>query len=164
MSATDELRELLDERGVEYDETTEYVTTVYLDDKVVRYYGYDGDFSVEVIFPRPYLNNTAWLTPEQAVAATLGIGTMTAEQVRGFLNRHSMFDDTAWLHGTQELVFSEDELQAMADELNAELGSGTCENTQDDTDFMCSVCGKCVDNGRILGFNYCPNCGRRVVK
>lgn len=38
----------------------------------------------------------------------------------------------------------------------------TCRNTQHDTDFMCSVCGKCVDNGRILGFNHCPNCGARI--
>lgn len=39
----------------------------------------------------------------------------------------------------------------------------TCENTQHDADFMCSKCGKCVDNGRIIGFNFCPNCGRKVV-
>lgn len=39
----------------------------------------------------------------------------------------------------------------------------TCRNTQSDFDFMCSECGKCVDNGRIIGFNYCPNCGRKVV-
>lgn len=39
----------------------------------------------------------------------------------------------------------------------------TCRNTQSDFDFMCSECGKCVDNGRIIGFNYCPNCGRRVI-
>lgn len=44
-----------------------------------------------------------------------------------------------------------------------EVCRGTCRNTQSDFDFMCSECGKCVDNGRVLGFNYCPNCGRRVV-
>ena len=38
----------------------------------------------------------------------------------------------------------------------------TCRNTQHDLDFMCSECGKCVDNGRVLGINYCPNCGARV--
>lgn len=57
-SATDKLRRLLDERGVEYDETTDYVTTAYYGDQVIRYYGYDGNFSVEVIFPRAYFNNT----------------------------------------------------------------------------------------------------------
>lgn len=39
----------------------------------------------------------------------------------------------------------------------------TCRNTQNDFDFMCSECGKCVDNGRVMRFNYCPNCGARVV-
>lgn len=29
---------------------------------------------------------------------------------------------------------------------------------------MCSECGKCVDNGRVLGFNFCPWCGRRIVE
>lgn len=36
--------------------------------------------------------------------------------------------------------------------------------TQSDFDFMCSKCGKCVDNGRVLGFNFCPRCGRRIVE
>lgn len=49
------------------------------------------------------------------------------------------------------------------DIIAATPGRGTCKNTQHDADFMCSVCGKCVDNGRILGFNYCPNCGCKVV-
>ena len=39
----------------------------------------------------------------------------------------------------------------------------TCRNTQSDFDFMCSECGKCVDNGRVLGINYCPNCGAKVI-
>ena len=38
----------------------------------------------------------------------------------------------------------------------------TCRNTQSDFDFMCSECGKCVDNGRVIGINYCPKCGRKV--
>lgn len=39
----------------------------------------------------------------------------------------------------------------------------TCHNTQSDFDFMCSECGECVDSGRIMGFNYCPSCGAKVV-
>lgn len=62
---------------------------------------------------------------EQAIAATLGSGTLTAEDVRSFLNRHSRFDDATWMHGSQELVFDEDDLQAMADELNSKFGRGT---------------------------------------
>ena len=40
----------------------------------------------------------------------------------------------------------------------------TCKNTQHDLDFMCSECGKCVDNGRVIKINYCPNCGAKVVE
>lgn len=40
----------------------------------------------------------------------------------------------------------------------------TCKNTQSDLDFMCSECGKCVDNGRVIKINYCPNCGAKVVE
>lgn len=50
-------------------------------------------------------------------------GKLTAEQVRGFLERHSIFGDATWLHGTAELVFDENELQIMADELNGIFGS-----------------------------------------
>lgn len=71
-NATELLRKLLDERGVKYIKDSEYVTTVLMDDKMIRYYGYDGDFSVEVLFPRARLNGTTWFTPEQAIAATLG--------------------------------------------------------------------------------------------
>lgn len=46
----------------------------------------------------------------------------------------------------------------------ATLGKEICRNTQTDFDFMCSECGKCVDNGRVLGFNYCPSCGRKIEK
>lgn len=44
-----------------------------------------------------------------------------------------------------------------------ELPERTCRNTQSDFDFMCSECGKCVDNGRVLGINYCSNCGAKVI-
>ena len=40
----------------------------------------------------------------------------------------------------------------------------TCYNTQHDFDFMCSNCGKMLDNGRVIGVNYCPNCGAKVVE
>lgn len=39
----------------------------------------------------------------------------------------------------------------------------TCHNTQNDFDFMCSNCGKMLDNGRVIGVNYCPKCGAKVV-
>lgn len=151
-SATDCLREMLDELGVkhrDYNKATEWIGA---HGENITAYTTGGTGSNSMVV-KHYT-----LTPEQAIAATLGSepnpdglpvgltisedgnllnwrgenyvrqnsmdgGALTAEQVRGFLERHSMFDDATWTHGTQELVFVEDELQAMADELNAALGA-----------------------------------------
>lgn len=56
-------------------------------------------------------------TPEQAIAATLGRGTLTAEQVRDVIERHSM-----WVNGNNR-CFHNGAYEDIADELNAELGS-----------------------------------------
>ena len=56
--------------------------------------------------------------------------------------------------------------QPMTDENMAAHGwvrERTCHNTQSDFDFMCSKCGKMLDNGRVIGVNYCPNCGAKVI-
>jgi len=78
-------------------------------------------------------------------------GTLTAEQVREAIEKR--FDFDVWVPSAR--------WQAIADELNAELGSGTCENVDALANhgyFKCSECG-------IGGYgvpNYCPNCGARV--
>ena len=67
MSATDELRRMLDERGVEY-ERTEDDTTIYYDSDGNRYtYNVNPDSGWAQLFGYN-------LTPEQAIAATLGGG------------------------------------------------------------------------------------------
>ena len=48
--------------------------------------------------------------------------------------------------------------------IDATLGRGECKNTQEDFDFMCSECNRTYDHGRLLGFRFCPYCGRRVVE
>lgn len=122
---------------------------------------------------------------EWLLRVTLESDTLTAEQMREFLERHSMFDDATWSHGTAELVFDEDELQVMADELNAMLGGLICEPKwmlQDETqtqEFWCCECGNCgecfgvetresfplkVTIDRVSVPNFCPNCGTRVLK
>lgn len=73
MSATDELRRLLDERGVEWsDDGYPTTCTVWESDGIV-WYGLWRDGCIELI---------AWqVTPEQAIDATLGRGTCHAIEV-----------------------------------------------------------------------------------
>ena len=67
MTATDELRRMLDERGVEWDygiggaSTTEFMTS--------------SGLALSFMDWRDRLTCTTLLTPEQAIAATLGAGT-----------------------------------------------------------------------------------------
>lgn len=72
MSATDELRRLLDERGVEYEG----------DKDVTRFFGHDG-FEVvmqEDVDGKLDCLTPLYLTPEQAVEATLGRGTCNSDE------------------------------------------------------------------------------------
>lgn len=96
-------------------------------------------------------------------------GKLTAEDVRDFLNCNSVFDDTIWTHGEQELVFLEENLQTMADELNATLGRGTCRNEWAEFGkFRCSECWMQIDSISTntvapRPIKFCPNCGCEVV-
>ena len=73
MNATDELRRMLNERGVEWsapNDITHYIKTMWrngpFEYTAVETSG--GEFSV-------YAEHRYWLTPEQAIEATLGRGT-----------------------------------------------------------------------------------------
>ena len=71
MTATDVLRRLLDERGVEWgDDGYPTTCTVWASDGIV-WHGLWRDDCIELI---------AHLTPEQAIAATLGAGTCEADE------------------------------------------------------------------------------------
>lgn len=114
MSATDELRRMLDERGVEWGN--------------IRNDGSESDYLTEWQFEgiQSYAVATEWavggglslethrhhLTPEQAIAATVW---------RGTCHKVLDFDGTAWI---------------------------------------CSECGEHIGPRR---WNFCPNCGRKVV-
>jgi hypothetical protein len=109
-------------------------------------------------------------------AATVGAGTLTAEQVRecskgvyfegysdGATHRVNGIEETDW--------------QAIADKLNASLGAVTCRNKGFVDDggwyFVCSKCGCEFEYGDFAcefaeghGFGspkFCPNCGKKVV-
>ena len=177
MTETEELRCMLDERGVEYEAPHSGFTIVRTDNAVCKFYETleepeRGVFAVVT---------TDWLTPEQAIAATLGRGTLTADDVRDLIERHS---DASGGNGRD---FHNGAYVAIADELNATLGSCNCSNnctnserttTVDETWHVgfhmwngervtihvmeCSKCGRTYEhvNGN---YEFCPNCGRKLV-
>lgn len=118
--ATDTLRKLLDERGVEWEPIdgkhicfTEWHTHsgafVYTARESFRSYG-DHMLRVETCgLPKSCLI----ATPEQAIAATLGSGTLTANEVLNAVYKHG----ARW--------------QAIADELNTTLASEVNGDTSD---------------------------------
>lgn len=96
--------------------------------------------------------------------ATLGRGTMTADDVRDLIERHS---DACGGNGRD---FHNGAYVAIADELNATLGRGTCHNAAPSyLDFLCSECGFVHyhsdenDSGDGNEWHYCPSCGAEVV-
>lgn len=115
MTATDELRRMLDERGVEYrfSECTKVFDW--------HFNGANGEGDACAMEVQGGINILArGITPEQAIAATLGAGTCT-------------------------LINAADD-----------LGSGT-------SSFMCFECGYTALDDWWEEFNFCPNCGRRVI-
>lgn len=105
-------------------------------------------------------------TPEQAVAATLGSGKLTAEQVQdAVLENFEETHETRYDHWEP----SRFDWQAIADELNAAMGRETCEETEIYKFFR--GCPKCryvweymYDIGHRVGPNFCPRCGAKVRK
>lgn len=95
-------------------------------------------------------------------------GVLTAEQVQAVIFAHS-----SCAGRVDGKYFAEDiRMQAIADELNDELGSGTCENANKDGygfRFDCTECGysaivlNCATRLDELP-SFCPNCGKRVTR
>lgn len=123
---------------------------------------------------------------EQAIAATMGRGMLTADDVRDLIERHS---DASCGNGRD---FHNGAYVAIADELNATLGSYNCTNSErtetckvdvlntgDCAGYECSEyimhCNGCGHEFGYVLYNedgdvwmseppkYCPNCGRRIV-
>ena len=73
MTATDELRRMLDERGVEYETYIEQPTGF---EHVKWSFGEHGSADFNLEFGEPWLTMHGTISgPEQAIAATLGAGT-----------------------------------------------------------------------------------------
>ena len=118
---------------------------------------------IECTNPKCYAVTHGWSTEVEAIAAwntRAAHGTLTAEQVSKAVYAHSIHADCA-----------DADWQAIADELNAALGGGECENVAPDyLDFLCSKCGFVHyhsdenDAGDGNDWNYCPNCGKAVKR
>lgn len=162
MSATDELCEMLTGRCEEFFVNDFGVNWRYYSDPHTATESMDGTLIV------------TGLTPAQAVIATLGRGTMTAEQVQELMESNS--------HQYQSLTdpyvyLTEYDWQAIADELNGMLndadatserqgGAGTCHDVAGIDDvFECSACGGRYQAWAIKRWaRYCPDCGRRFIR
>ena len=170
-SATEVLRRMLDERGVEYftddderayDEpartTWDFVLCGYeMTVTVTEFVDIDGKTYLEMDFHHAF-------TPEQAIAATLGGGKLTKEDVQRALFAHSTYANYDGL----QLYASGIRTQEIADELNAALGGGECEVTShyyyDDYDiheFELS-CGHSYTMHDDMPYPFCPICGKKV--
>lgn len=85
LTATDELRRLLDERGVEYETYVEQPTGF---EHVKWNFGEHGSADFNLEFGEPWLTMYGVISgPEQAIAATLGPGT--CHPVEQHLDMHS---------------------------------------------------------------------------
>ena len=175
MNAIDELRRLLDECGIHWWAGDNERKTLWESNGLTWEYFNDE-------------NSDAWLgflgtceqdiTPEQAIAATLGGGKLTAEQVR-----KAIFNGSAYASYDGAKYYADGiHMQAIADELNVMLGHRTCTVTRD---FNCSNCGKQIGVVRNCEMyetcdgrqawksldhevcdvpNYCQNCGAEIIK
>lgn len=156
MTSTDDLRRLLDERGVEYE----------AEDMQTNMQTYWGDWCfMEPLDAKPHTLGAQCelmlipATPEQAIAATMGNDDNLLERENSKLE-HKLSNMETKLLKAQERI----------DELNATLSSGTCEMHRYKNalgfidEWKCSEC-----NADVSGIaddtppNYCPNCGRKIV-
>jgi hypothetical protein len=135
-TATERLRALLDERGVEWDADDEAMDDGSLS-QVTYWYCNGIEWSADGRDEYLAFDAVQLLTPEQAIAATLGS-----------------------CNCSNDCTSSE--------------RTGTCHDKNGfdpDTGFECTVCGAMTDGymvttedtGHFTQFNFCPNCGRRVV-
>ena len=105
--------------------------------------------------------------------AALGSGTLTAEQAREAIMSVDRWEKPMGNTGltNTHLIIRDDGWQAIADELNAELGSGTCRISASSTDGLCSdnprqrfelSCGHSFIVDGLGAPVACPVCGKAV--
>ena len=108
-----------------------------------------------------------WRGENYVKQSTLVGGTLTAEQVREVMEKHwhDLPDEYDMPEATALPEYSYN-WQVIADELNALLGSGTCEVSYEQEGIpRCSECQNVLyDEYKDSIKNYCDECGRKVVE
>lgn len=92
MTATDELRPMLDEREVEWDADDEIMDDGSIS-QVTYWYSNDIEWSTDGRDEYLAFDAVQLITPEQAIAATLGAGTCKADETERIWCRYK-----GWLH------------------------------------------------------------------
>ena len=166
MTATDKLRKLLDERGVEWqaDDIDTLLHTVWENQEGQLCTHFEaigecaGNWHDEVSIYR--------VTPERAVAATLGNEPPYDELLRCLENDWNISASWDGLRRFWHIGLTEEGVRMR----DAELGSGTCEvvgsyyyDDYDQYEFEFS-CGHSVNMYDKEPPNYCPNCGKAVKR
>lgn len=134
MTATDELRRMLDEEGVEYETYIEQPTGF---EHVKWSFGKHGNADFNLEFGEPWLTMYGTISgPAQAIAATLGRGTCYAYETEPM----SCSCNDVQLHNGKWVTGLSLTVHVM----------------------KCSACGGTYEyvNG---GYEYCPRCGAKVV-
>lgn len=180
MTATDELRRLLDERGVEY--TVDHGYREFFWD-----FGESGIVRASAIGTRGLVQMiVTGITPAQAVEATLGRDRYSYEQFREISN--AVGDAMQYAHDkaiehpdAADPLWNLDEyvnrILKVAFEGEATLGRGECHEVISDnlneSEGMGDAWANCSECGQLLYVltdqnskppNYCPGCGRKVKR
>lgn len=173
---TTELREKLRELGIEFatDDFDHLLTTIWWVDGIFAKYlegtskgcWCEDDPTLKIRMKR--------ITPEQAIAATLGSDASVAqlaERLRGIADEMRNVGASS-MKPHDLLACYAREVDKVADSLKfaATLGNGTCRNEWAEFGkFRCSECWTQVDSistntTQPMPIRYCPNCGRRVER
>ena len=151
-TATEILRELLDARRVEHEDNWcgDVTYTKWQGIGGMWFLAHDCSCNGQLL----YIQGRN-MTPEQAIAATLG----SDEYQRGYDDGLHANTKAAFAAAKQALGSGECEF-VVKDNMNETEGMG-------DVWFECSECGVQFDyetETRMMDANYCPHCGRRVRK
>lgn len=170
---TTELRKKLTERGVEYEPTRFSTLQTTFTANGIEWIVTERESTGEL-----FLEPRHGLTPEQAIAATLG--TPISADLRTALDfmRIWITDDAHLGESAISYEFEKAEglrkLDAIEQAIVATLGNTTCEyvieDNMNETEgmgdvwFRCTNCDMCFDyaDDWLLKMPYCPHCGARV--